>query len=413
MRVITSDNSRDTSIREFLENVKTRILDVQVLIASPSIGTGIDITFPDGACLIHRVFGFFYPFINTHTDIDQQLARVRNPGAIDVWISHHTFSYTSNIDVIKDDLARAYTVERAVKGRRSDGMVEYDPEHPLLMICAHVTAQQRASKNRLLDLFCQLREANGWAIERIDEQASDSPFDEAKRELAAERDEALANAPRLSDADFIELDEMIQNGAAVSPEQRIAHEKNQFERTVGLPLDPDLIELNAHGRLLERIETLSQIVAIWSSEHLDDYFGLYLPQRTEPRARLENMRRAHLVAVLARVAGLATASGFDSAAVISMAHLGEFVKLCRENRTVIEEVSGQTIRRDLEKKPVKHLNLFLGLVGLRLEPVIVEKLAGKKTRYYALPVDLTERMLELARSFLEVKTRREAEREDA
>ena len=44
-----------------------------MLLGSPSIGTGIDITFPDGECRVDRVFGFFSPFVNTHTDIDQQL----------------------------------------------------------------------------------------------------------------------------------------------------------------------------------------------------------------------------------------------------------------------------------------------------------------------------------------------------
>jgi hypothetical protein len=52
--------------------------------------TGIDITFPDGACFVDRVFGFFFSFINTHTDIDQQLSRVRNPGAVPRSGSHPT-----------------------------------------------------------------------------------------------------------------------------------------------------------------------------------------------------------------------------------------------------------------------------------------------------------------------------------
>jgi len=66
LRVITSDNSRDQRTVQFLTNIKTEILTVQVVIGSPSIGTGIDITFPDGECMVDRVFGFFYPFVNTH-----------------------------------------------------------------------------------------------------------------------------------------------------------------------------------------------------------------------------------------------------------------------------------------------------------------------------------------------------------
>ena len=90
MRVITSDNSRDDATVRFLKNITTEILKVQVTSGTPSIGTGMDITFPDGACLVDRVFGFFFSFINTHTDIDQQLSRVRNPGAVPRSGSHPT-----------------------------------------------------------------------------------------------------------------------------------------------------------------------------------------------------------------------------------------------------------------------------------------------------------------------------------
>jgi hypothetical protein len=331
---------------------------------------------------------------------------------VDVWIGRHTFSFTSNIDVIKDDLARAYTVRRAVRGRDAEGVVDYDREEPLLTICAHVVAQQRASKNRLLDLFCKLRECNGWTVVRFDEEeTTNSPFDKAKGELAAERAEALADAPSIPDADFIELDEKVQNGAALSPDERIVHEKNQLERTVGLPLTPDLIELNRNGRLLDRIETLAKIVSLSSGGYLEDLVRAYLSRLGEPNARLQNMPLPHLIAVLASVAGLATPKGFDLAAAISSRQLNEFARLCRTNRTVIEEITGQAIRRDLEKKPVKHLNLFLAMVGLRLELVAAAKSDGKKVRHYKLDTITARRMLHLAGAFLGVEARRETTRE--
>jgi hypothetical protein len=234
MRVITRDNSRDDETVSFLKDIKTEILKVQVLLGSPSIGTGIDITFPDGACLVDRVFGFFFSFINTHTDIDQQLSRVRNPGAVDVWISPTKFRFTSNVDVIMDDLARAYVVKRAVRGRRPDGMVDYNRDDPLLLICAHVTALRRASMNRLVELFCELRQHNGWTIEHVDETAETSPFQAAKKMLTAERAEKLLNAPTLPDIDFIELEARALKGANLTEEERFAYEKNDFERAVGV-----------------------------------------------------------------------------------------------------------------------------------------------------------------------------------
>jgi hypothetical protein len=103
MRVVTGDNSRDEAIVKFVKNIKVEFLNVQVV---------LDITFPSGECRVDRVFGFFYPMVNAHTDIDQQLCRVRNPGAVDVWISGTRFNYSCNVEVVKDDLARAYVVKR-------------------------------------------------------------------------------------------------------------------------------------------------------------------------------------------------------------------------------------------------------------------------------------------------------------
>ena len=117
-----------------MQNVCEEILEIQVLMCSPSLGTGIDITFPDpqcleesGLCKVDCVFGFFYPKVNTHTDMDQQLWRVRNPGQVKVWISPTRFQYASNFDVIRDDLARARVVPRAVTGYASDGLTNYNP----------------------------------------------------------------------------------------------------------------------------------------------------------------------------------------------------------------------------------------------------------------------------------------------
>ena len=411
MRVITRDNSRDEATVRFVKNIKTEFLNVQVVLGSPSIGTGIDITFPNGECRVDRVFGFFFSFVNTHTDIDQQLSRVRNPGSIDLWISPTTFRFTSNVDVIKDDLARAYFVRRAVRGRRPDGMVEYNRDDPLLMICAHITALRRASMNRLVELFCELREQNGWAIERVGEKAESSPFKAAKEMLAAERAEKLFKAPTMLDADFIELEALVLGGASLTDEERFAYQKNHFERTVGVVLDCELIQMNGDGRLIDRIAALTEIVSIWSKDYLGELIDMHLDLTLDPNGRLQHTKPEILIAVLMRAAGLTTAKGFDADVMVSLDGISRFVSICRDNRTVIEDLLGEPLRGDFEAKPVGQLNRFLRRIGLRLAKAKTKKLAGRKLRYYAVPCDLLDRMTGLARSYLEVKARKEAVRE--
>jgi hypothetical protein len=411
MRVVTSDNSRDEDTLRFLADIKTRILQVQVVLASPSIGTGIDITFAGGECKIDRVFGFFYPFVNTHMDIDQQLSRVRNPGAIDVWISPATFNFTCNVEVIKDDLARAYTVKRAVTGRRPDGMVEYNRDDPLLLICTHVTALQRASKNRLVELFCALREANGWVVEWVHEKAPSGPYDPARKMLIAERAEMLLSAPTVSDDDFVDLDARVSNGAGLTKQERITHERNHFERTVGVRLDAELIKMNADGRLLDRIAALADILSIWSKDYLEDLIDALLAPTSEPNGRLRQMKPERLIAALLRASGLTNAKGFDAGQSVCFGTLTRLIVICRENRTMIEEVMGEPLRDDFAEKPVRQLNRFLRRIGLKLMPTKTVKVAGRKIRHYGVPVDDVARMTELARFYLAIKERKEVEKE--
>ena len=414
MRVVTGENSHEEAVVKFVKNIKAEFLVVQVVLASPSMGTGIDITFLDGACMVDRVFGFFYSMVNTHTDIDQQLCRVRNPGMVDVWISPTTFNFTCNVEVVMDDLARAYTVPRAVKGRRrEDGMVDYDRDDPLLTICAHVTALERASKNRLVELFCKLREANGWAIERVDAKEKESPYDEARKQRKEERAALLLHVPALTDGDFIDLDARVFAGDVLSPEEKAAREKYIFETTVGVPLDAELVSMHLDGKLIERTETLAAIASVWSKAHLDDLFDLLAEPAGLPKGRLQNMAPDRMIGVLMRIAGLTDGAGIKAGHVVVATGLADFARACRENQTVIEEVLDDNLRGDIREKPVRQLNRFLARVGLKLKLVRTEKTAdGGKLRYYSLDPGLVERMTSLAASYSEVQRRREIDQEE-
>jgi hypothetical protein len=412
MRVVTGDNSQEEAVMNFIANIKTEFLRVQVVLVTPSMGTGVDITFQDGECRVDRVFGIFYSMINAHTDIDQQLCRVRNPGAVDVWIDAATYNYTCNVEVVKDDLARAYVVKRAVKGKRDDGMVDYDRDDPLLIMCAHMTALERASKNRLVELFCNLREANGWDIQRVGEKVKESAYDEAREELRQEHAERLLSAPRLSTSDFIDLDVRVGAGAKLSQEEQAAYEKHIFERDVGVEFDAEIVALNLEGRLKERIVTLAGVFSLWDGlEH--GILETLIEPTTQAEGRLQNMGVPWLLGVLMHIAGLTTTTGFKSHPEVSTADLRKFVRVCRDNRTVIEEIFSEAMRSDFASNPVRQLNRFLTRVGLTLRPVGATKSAGTKVRHYSLDRDITEQMLRLARSYLSAEERKAIEREQA
>ena len=71
---------------QFTASPKTEALNYDLILTSPALGSGIDITFPNEAREIDIVYGFLDRGSNDHLDFDQQLGRVRHPGAIKVWV---------------------------------------------------------------------------------------------------------------------------------------------------------------------------------------------------------------------------------------------------------------------------------------------------------------------------------------
>jgi hypothetical protein len=422
LRIITSDNSRDSSEIEFVSNIRAEFLKIQVLICSPSLGTGIDITFPDcennipgGLCKVDHVFGFFYPKVNTHTDMDQQLSRVRNPGSVKVWISPARFEFSSNFDVIRDDLARAYFVPQAVKGRTEDGLINYDPVHPLLMICTHITASQRASKNNLIELFSQLRVAQGWNIERVTTTVkANKDRSEAERALWKHHVKSLLHSPTLDDHEYLDLSIRMSSAEPVPLKDRLTYEKNTLQRALGVPLTYEIITLNHDGHLLERVETLAHLTTSWSD--LFGYAVRALADQSQPLDRLSQTKGGRLIATVLQAAGVSDASGIRRDALATAGSMLPFIELCSRNTTVLEEILGQAVRKDVADNPIRQLNAFLKLAGLKLELVARRKAKAKSVRSYGFKAerfDLMHALASVYRSPKEIKESLEEAREAA
>jgi hypothetical protein len=82
--VITADTGGQERVKKFIANPKSEAPQYDAVFASPSIGTGVDIAFPDNAEVFDVVFGFCEAQITTHLEFDQQISRVRHPKEVKV-----------------------------------------------------------------------------------------------------------------------------------------------------------------------------------------------------------------------------------------------------------------------------------------------------------------------------------------
>ncbi len=165
---ITSDNVQKHE--QFIRDIQTRILEYDVVLSSPALGTGIDISFADEIQHVDVVYGLFEARITTHYDIDQQLSRVRNPKRVCVWISPERFNFETEHDPIVQEILESGILPETMQRYDDDGFPVYNRDDGFLHLYAEIVAAQRASKNDLRKHFRDLREKNGWTIKDIEKE---------------------------------------------------------------------------------------------------------------------------------------------------------------------------------------------------------------------------------------------------
>jgi hypothetical protein len=397
MVAITSDNSRGQDETFFVENIQTEYLKKQVLICSPSLGTGIDISFPKGKCEVDEVFGFFSPHVNKHTDIDQQLARVRKPGAVSVWFDGSVSNFEANVDVVKRQLALANYVPSALKNRLdNNGIAEFDSNDPLLNIATHVMVAHRSSQNRITTLFKQLRQSNGWDIETVEKQpktAGNIKWADAQRVIKDRKIEGILGAKPLDDIQASELSVKLSRGNQLTQEERFSQQRYELEQAYHCILDRSLIERDNDGKLRSQIAVYREIFQYqsatqgWIDQIQTDLEG------SKPLAKTSI---SLLVATAMTTAGLMQYGKILRDKHVISADLEAFKNMCSNNRVMIEDVLQTSLRSDLTSNPVRQLNVFLGKCGFTLTAMKRRQVNGQTSIRYKLDAGKIKLMEDLA-----------------
>jgi len=86
---------------------------------------------------------------------------------------------------------------------------------------------------------------------------------------------------------------------------------------------------------------------------------------------------------------------FDTSCVFSSMDLVEFIKSSVDVKGFVETQLGVKTRIDIDIKPIQHLTLLLGLVGLKLTNLTKKKINGKTFYFYQLDVARYGKMIKI------------------
>jgi len=382
MLVITADTSDLKEVRDFIREPSVQALKYDLVIYSPALSTGVDITFPDDAREVHSVFGLFEAGITTHFDIDQQLSRVRNPEAIHVWVSGRKSWAETDPTAVKAELIQNRTVAEAIIGLTGNGVPIYSEDESLFDLVSWITAVRRASINDLKKNFIELRETAGWVVEH--EGATSGQKHSLARNEGRDEDWAtnVCNAHVL-DPDGYRWIVGKARGIGLSEIELHQKQRYEIETFYGESITPELVDLDDRGKFRCRFANLQIMFGIEDALMKQDQREIQSGWSSLDWKKRVQKRRL-LRSVLSAAGIYSTAARFDFGAEITAESLGTFASTVSAAVSELKALFGLRVRSDLESKPMLQLKAILQEVGLGVTPSRSTRSAGKKTYVYKL-----------------------------
>jgi hypothetical protein len=407
--VIHSEVSRTPKIQQFIKNIKKEILAYDFVITSPSLGTGVDITFENSAQEIDGVYGIFEARVNSHLEIDQQLARVRNPKYVRVWISPQVFSFETEFDVVKDDFVidqaanSVFNLGESVSSPRKKGIP------PFLLLGTLVGMQQRASRNLLRKNFVDYKKWQEWIVKEIqrDDKAMElgREFIRLGRKLSHDKavDLVLA-APTLDWKTMTEIEERFEEQYSdVTESEFISLYRTRLELFYGEVVSRELIERDDSGYMKRAI---NEYIGLWNRQKASDVsLAANVVSSVHAKILPFEVVKPGLLKFLLSLTPCYHDGQFDCTVKMTGDDLGEFKKAMIKHKAVIETQLDIAIGMDIKDKPMLYLRRVLEVIGLKIARSGHQTINKKKIYYYVLDqqsLDFVE-MIRLRRETLGAK----------
>ncbi|WP_398464438.1 plasmid replication protein, CyRepA1 family [Tardiphaga sp.] len=377
---ITSETVKADEAKAFVADPPAEALKYDVILTSPSLGTGVDITFPEQAELIDVVYGIFETGITTHFDMDQQLWRVRHPGEVKVWISPRTASFDTSADVVRREIQQKQLFKSVLSDYDDNLRPEYHTNDEFIDMAVLATSQQRMSKNNLKRNFLAMKRQHGHAIEFIDRDQTAAGYGRDLNEIGkrlADRQyrEKLKAALRLTEEQATEIDERIKARDDVTESEHAAYDRYRMERFYREPITDKMIDDDNRGRLRQQVMRFEQL-----SDHQSLRDARILDQGSEYALKLRFVTdwrsSGALLAELLTLAGVYADGRFLANVAYDRLSLVSMMRRAIKLKPIIEGQLGVEVRMD-DSRGCDQLRELLKLVGL-------DQLAAGKTKAKAV-----------------------------
>lgn len=374
VNVVTSDNTSEAETMNFIKNISEEILRYDVIISSPSLGTGIDISFPDDAQLIDGVYGFFDADITSHFDVAQQLGRVRNPKYVKAWLSTRPLNLPTDPEIIKQQVVESGDFSGVTIDYNSDGSLIFDRNDPLLSLFAEVLSIQNLSKNNLRKNFINHKNYGGCEVVMVEKDDLSAKYgatlkETAKKNIKHALNKSIEESEEITNSEAQKMKKFHQN----DPSAFARLQRFTIEEFYGQTATEEIITIDAAGKYRPKIKLLAGYL-----EYLKDS-----PMNDEKSDM--NSKRFSLILKMLKLAHLVDELGnFLNGKVIDNRDLKNFQKTGLIESQNLKELLGISVRKDIDKKPMTLLGDILAQIGLRWNKAYKKMIDSHAVTFYSV-----------------------------
>ncbi|MGL5831664.1 MAG: plasmid replication protein, CyRepA1 family [Waterburya sp.] len=392
---VHADNSGTPENQHFIQNISSSVRGVDVLLASPSLCTGVDIQGEH----FDEVYGFFNVVSLAATDCLQALHRYRKQVPLHIWVAPHPcFGYqNTNPHVIKQEMFRLNEFNGFLMGIDLE-TGEKSPINGWAMdaYCA-ATALKNRSLNNLRDHLHRLLARMGYNIIPVDGDTDDGTKEDLKQ--AKQRIDEL-HVKKVIEADQIEQPKYLElkNKAYITPDEQYELERFRIEDSYGQKVTEELVKKDKGGALLGQLINLEALLSLPQGEVVDpntnqkrpippkivtdrDQWELdnlpFLPDRQHHCAQWMIWHTLGLPGILSRLLAGEEYSAKDP----ELIRLAELAEGYRDN---IKSILGFWIPPNCS--PTWLLGMFLGKLGLKTANR-KKGSSGQQVKFYSLVVE--------------------------
>jgi len=377
---ITSDNSQDEDIQHCLKNINETIKNYDVFLASPSIGTGVDITES-----VEHIFGIFeHATGNTAADIDQHLHRFRKPKKMFVWINPSYGIEETDRARIRYKMLHSNSLTNELLGypepSRSQAELNY------INIKSLVDARSNQSRNFLRNTWLAYQHNNNITIKHIEPQVDKKPSDDAKFHLGSVKKH---KEQHVSDLFTLVNDEYIDDNLysqSIIKKRKTDSDKLLIEayniQQFFYNYDHISIEIiTNHKNLMRDVLLFEEVNANELNLKKQDAFERLSQHLITDRSN-KIAKITLKLAILTKFCGFK--SIHDTETYITNETLDSFIQLLNTNKIDTEATLGIIFQKNYADKPVQAVGNIIRSIGLKLSSKQVSVGDGKRVWVYRI-----------------------------